>query len=286
MAGQQRAVCPTCKRPLSVCFCDLIPSPKLTTRFHIHCIQHPNEAKRKALSSVPLLEHALAQFTLEVATQTTMLQDDSSPTVLLFPGPDATILSPTSLRSNLTLVVVDGTWKEAKKIVQHDPRLQSLPRVLVHCDQASLYGTLRKEPLDGCVSTLEAVAEAISVLEGQRDTQATLLRAFGTAVARQQAYVNAGLERNKEFYGGVPKPVPAMQSAAVALPVVDDHDAVAAGYRFYRIERDVAGQRCVFHEERFHGTYAEAMVASAALNEGRPRGRRYGVRLEDVQHAE
>ena len=62
------------------------------------------------------------------------------------------------------LLFVDGTWAQAKRLMSWWPALSSLPRVVVNTAGAgSLYGTLRREPLPGCLSTLEAVALCLQV---------------------------------------------------------------------------------------------------------------------------
>ncbi|KDO22748.1 hypothetical protein SPRG_21097 [Saprolegnia parasitica CBS 223.65] len=276
----QREVCIGCDRPPCVCYCDLLPSPRLSPGFRIHCVQHPNEAKRKALSSVPLLAHALDNFTLEVAdVASAPPPDDRRQRVLLFPGPTATLLSPRAI-ANLELVVVDGTWKEAKRIVHMSPSLQALPRVLIACDSASLYGTLRKEPKDGCVSTLEAVAQAITVLSGDAAIQATLLSLFGSVVGRQTAYVDAGKQANAAYYNGVPKPE-RTRTLACAKVVDEAMDADVREYVFYMTETRLDGSsRWHLVGDAFRSTYSAAMRLCVESNIARKRGDRIGVVLK------
>ncbi|EQC29896.1 hypothetical protein SDRG_12440 [Saprolegnia diclina VS20] len=276
----QREVCVGCDRPPCVCYCDLLPSPRLSPGFRIHCIQHPNEAKRKALSSVPLLAHALDDFTLEVGDVASAPPSEyRRQRVLLFPGPTATLLMPRDI-ANLELVVVDGTWKEAKRIVHQSESLQALPRVLIACEGASLYGTLRKEPKDGCVSTLEAVAQAITVLTGNASIQASLVSLFGAVVGRQTAYVNAGKQANAAYYNGVPKPERARTLARANV----GHEAIDADVReyvLYATETRLDGSsRWHIVDDAFVSTYSAAMRLCVERNVGRKRGDRVGVVLK------
>ncbi|ETW04211.1 hypothetical protein H310_04553 [Aphanomyces invadans] len=277
MMGKARQTCDVCGRPPCVCFCGVIPLPKLKTRFNVHCIQHPNEAKRKALSSVPLLQHSIENFTLEVATSTKLTHDSDEVVLLLFPGPTATVLSTANWRPNLTLVVVDGTWKEAKKIVHNDPVLQSLPRVVVQSTATSLYGALRKEPMDGCLSTLEAVAQAISDLEGQTSTEEILLAAFESVVARQLDFLNAGIQRTLAIFDGIPKPSPVLQEVVVSVP---EEAGDESWYEFYKVQRNVAQTKETLHGVPFYGTHSQAIAQLAQLNAGRTRGNRFGARRQ------
>ncbi|ETV82369.1 hypothetical protein H257_05022 [Aphanomyces astaci] len=275
--ANRRQVCARCDRPPCVCYCAFIPSPKLVTQFKVHCIQHPNEFKRKALSSVPVLGHALESMSLEVTTTSTFTVGENESVLLLFPGSTATVLTSADLTPNLTLVVVDGTWKEAKQIVQRDPTLRALRRVVVQSTATSLYGTLRREPMEGCLSTLEAVAAAISVLEGQTSTETTLLSMFQQVVALQQEYVHAGVQRNLSFYDGVPKPARVLQEVAVTVPEALE-DGESHWYEVYLTQHSVSGIATTSNGDRFFGTHSQAIGYVAALNAGRVRGHRFGVR--------
>jgi DTW domain-containing protein YfiP len=63
-------------------------------------------------------------------------------------------------------VVLDGNWSQAKALWWRNAWLTKLRRFVVVPDGPSLYGDLRKEARPDAVSTLEAVALALSVLEG------------------------------------------------------------------------------------------------------------------------
>ncbi|MGE0577388.1 MAG: DTW domain-containing protein, partial [Reyranella sp.] len=64
------------------------------------------------------------------------------------------------------LVVLDGNWAQAKALWWRNAWLTRLRRFVVLPFGPSLYGDLRREARAGAVSTLEAVALALSVLEG------------------------------------------------------------------------------------------------------------------------
>ncbi len=59
------------------------------------------------------------------------------------------------------IVVLDGSWSQAKTLWWRNPWLLKLQRVLLQPARPSLYGKLRKEPRKECLSTLEAVSEAL-----------------------------------------------------------------------------------------------------------------------------
>jgi DTW domain-containing protein YfiP len=62
------------------------------------------------------------------------------------------------------IIVLDGTWSQAKTLWWRNPWLLKLPRLLLTPREPSLYGKLRRAPRREWVSTLEAVAEVLPAL--------------------------------------------------------------------------------------------------------------------------
>jgi hypothetical protein len=82
-------------------------------------------------------------------------------------------------RSGLAgLVALDGNWAQAKALWWRNAWLTRLRRFVVVPTGPSLYGNLRREARPGAVSTLEAVALALSELEGDPAVPERLLLAF------------------------------------------------------------------------------------------------------------
>jgi hypothetical protein len=105
---------------------------------------------------------------------------------VLFPGEGA--MTPEQLRERApeTLIIVDGTWPLAKKVVTSNPVLAALPRVGFTPRRPSNY-RIRAEPAEHCVSTIEAVVEILGQLEGDQPRFDTMLRAFEYMVDTQLA---------------------------------------------------------------------------------------------------
>jgi DTW domain-containing protein YfiP len=82
------------------------------------------------------------------------------------------------------LVVLDGTWSQAKAIWWRNPWLLKLNRVLLHPREPSAYGRLRKQPSNQHVSTLEAVALALDGLGEDAAIGQDLRRLFRTLCQR------------------------------------------------------------------------------------------------------
>jgi len=85
--------------------------------------------------------------------------------VLLFPEPDAEILTADPTDAPPILVVPDGTWRQAGRMVHRDRVLRRLPRVALAPSQPTGYA-LRTSPRPGALCTLEAIGRALSLLEG------------------------------------------------------------------------------------------------------------------------
>lgn len=182
-----RPQCPRCTRPVERCLCALIPS--LPSRTRIVILQHPSEV-RHALNTARLAALGLSNAQLlvgEVFEQLEMhLQLPGYQTYLLFPGETAQLLSsmqPKADDSPVLLVVPDGTWRKARKLLHLNPALAALPRVVLAEGLQSRY-RLRKAPMPGALSTLEAIVEALNTLDAPARFDA-LLKPFDALIEGQ-----------------------------------------------------------------------------------------------------
>jgi DTW domain-containing protein YfiP len=92
------------------------------------------------------------------------------------------------------LVVLDGNWAQAKALWWRNPWLTKLRRFVVVPDGPSLYRDLRREARPDGLSTLEAVALALSVLEGDAAVREHLLVPFRALLSQARA---AGIRDSK-----------------------------------------------------------------------------------------
>ena len=187
--GAARARCGRCQRPHSHCLCALIP--QLQSRTRVLILQHPEES-RHALNTARLAALGLVNGELQVGEQfadlASWLADPAYQACLLFPGDDAqpvaTVAASVSARP-LLLVVPDGTWRKARKLLYLNPLLAALPRVCLPAGLESRY-RLRKAPMAGALSTLEAIVVALEALEAPRSF-AALLQPFEALIDGQIA---------------------------------------------------------------------------------------------------
>jgi DTW domain-containing protein len=184
-----REVCLRCRRPRRACWCPHLAPVESATRACF--LQHPRErhvaigTARMAHLSLPNSELHLG-VSFEDHPRVRALAAEPG-TALLFPGEGA--LDPASLRGAArprAVIVVDGTWAQARKVVRRNPFLQALPRLAFTPARPSSY-RIRAEPSAECVSTIEAVVHLLGALEGAPERFQPILRAFDRMIDLQIA---------------------------------------------------------------------------------------------------
>ena len=209
MTAQPRAMCSRCRRPASVCYCASIR--ELPTRTRVIILQHPRE-RDMPIGTARMASLCLPQSELHVgmrwddnAAVTRALTDPARPAALLYPGTGARNILEDPPDGPVTLVVVDGTWSQAKTVVRDNPILQALPRYAFAAPEPSLY-RIRKEPSIEYVSTIEALMHVLSVLENDPVSFRALLVPFRSMVDAQLAAQAARPSRRTRQPRG-PRPV-------------------------------------------------------------------------------
>ena len=180
-----RARCERCLRPAGHCLCALIP--RLDNRTRVLLLQHPSESGH-ALNTARLAALGLANAELRVGEDFSDLDLSAEDAWLLFPGENAIPLAELATRPTTRprlLVVPDGTWRKARKLLHLNPNLAALPRVVLPEGLTSRY-RLRKAPAEGALSTIEAVVHALNALDAPQSFDA-LLRPFEALIDGQIA---------------------------------------------------------------------------------------------------
>jgi DTW domain-containing protein YfiP len=159
-------------------------------------LQHPRERKtaigtaRLAHLCLPGSElHVGVEFEDDAGVRAALADAEASgrPAHLLFPGPRAVDLAEAKLAGPITLVVVDGTWWQARKLLKRNARLASLPQIRFTPPAPSRY-RIRREPAEDYVATVEALAHVLGALEGAPERFAALLRPFEAMIDTQVHY--------------------------------------------------------------------------------------------------
>ena len=183
--------CPNCRMHSQDCLCALIPKIHLKTRIVV--VMHHREWS-KPTATAPLF--SLATSDCEIRLRGLKDQPFCSDgivtperrTLLLYPSDDAQLLTTSLIAEDprpITLVVPDGSWRQAAKSTQREPVLQNLPRITLPAMGPTRY-RLRNEPKVGGLGTFEAIARALRIVEGEEVYQA-LNKLFTIMVERTLA---------------------------------------------------------------------------------------------------
>lgn len=147
------------------------------------------------------------------------IADPARPAALLFPGPGSRELTREDSAAPTTLVVVDGTWDQARQIVRRTAALSALPRLRLAPAAPSEY-RIRRAPRREYLSTIEALAQALGVLEGEPSRFEALLAPFRALVGDQlsRAERRSGPSRHRARWAAAPEKVPRVPAALTGLP--------------------------------------------------------------------
>ncbi|HEY1954436.1 MAG TPA: tRNA-uridine aminocarboxypropyltransferase [Polyangiaceae bacterium] len=182
-----------CRRPEVVCYCRFTTT--IETRTRVVILQHPRE-RDVPINTARIAPLCLPNTELHVGIDWSTRPDfDGRRAILLYPGPGARDIEAEPPQGPVTLVVVDGTWTQTKAVVRDNPRLAALPRYAFRPHAPSDY-RIRKEPHEECVSTIEALAHVLGVLEGDPERMRGMLVPFRAMVDAQLAYIARGEGRH------------------------------------------------------------------------------------------
>lgn len=163
--------CQVCGLHQERCICSLIPRLDLATRLTL--VVHAKELKRTT-NSGRLAVAALVNSEMRVRG----LMDQQIPmgallranesALLFYPSDDAIELTSNfvrTLKSPIHLIVPDGSWRQASKVHTRESELKDVLRVKITATNSAQHHLRREHRPEG-MSTLEAVARAMAIIEG------------------------------------------------------------------------------------------------------------------------
>jgi DTW domain-containing protein YfiP len=197
---------PRCGKPRWACVCDRVTP--LSPRTRVVILQHPQEDD-VVLGTARIVTSAIASAKIVVGLSWPSLEaalgeavDRSAwASVYAHKIPDeaknregAIVMDRhgalTSARPS-GIVLLDGTWSQAKTLWWRNPWLLKLGRIALRPRQPSIYGKMRREPRREHVSTLEAVGAALTGLGEDPAIEAELTRLMRTMVQRVRDHESA-----------------------------------------------------------------------------------------------
>lgn len=206
-----RPLCLRCRKPQVTCYCPTLA--KIVTSPRIVILMHPLEAKHpvgtgrmahRCLANSQFIEGV--DFTHHAGVNA-LINDPKLFPMILFPGPQSLDLARCSPEERQALypkdrepvvIVLDGTWHLAKKMLHRSKNLQTLPRVCFTPSRLSRF-LVRKQPHPQCFSTIEAIHELVSLLNPDLPSPAPhdqLLSIFDDFVAKQLSFRGSGPSRH------------------------------------------------------------------------------------------
>jgi DTW domain-containing protein len=214
--------CPRCNKPLPLCICDSITP--IDSKISLLILQHPQEQDR-ALGTARLAALHFHGAVVRVGLSWPSLPKalgrqvhDPSRWAVLYLG--SAKVADLDIRSDIVainrkgeiaddqhtildriegIIVLDGSWSQAKALWWRNPWMLKCQRVILGPARASRYGQLRREPRRDGLSTIEAVAMLLARLERRPDIAETLNDSFERMLTRYR-------EVEGTLPGSAPKP--------------------------------------------------------------------------------
>ncbi|KAJ1723785.1 hypothetical protein LPJ53_001902 [Coemansia erecta] len=158
----ERVACDRCgKKVRFFCYVCCVPVgqlagkiPQLRLPFKMDILKHSGELDGKS-TAVHAKIIAPDDTRLMTYGPDSLADVDLDRTLLLFPGPDALDIAQVDQETFDRVVVIDGTWRQAKGMAREDARLRKMRKVTVHPRQTRFW---RYQSLDDSfMATIEAI---------------------------------------------------------------------------------------------------------------------------------
>jgi DTW domain-containing protein YfiP len=206
-AAEAIPVCPHCQKPMPLCICDSITP--IDNKIELLILQHPQE-QDAALATARVAAQHFNKATVKVGLSWPSLAKalgkpvaDPQRWAILYLGSakvtdyetDRDILAidrkgqaeenqKALLKDIQGIVLLDGTWSQAKALWWRNAWMLKCQRVILGPAKPSLYGKLRREPRKDGLSTIEASGMLLASLERKPDIETTLNASFERMLAK------------------------------------------------------------------------------------------------------
>ena len=178
-SNEVTSTCYQCLQQSPHCFCAQLQ--KIPNKTELRIFQHPREFRHPlgtAIIAMLGFQRINRHFAMGISPDPEQAQD----AVLLFPSPNATPLMHFQRRPS-QLWIIDGTWRQTKKLYRENPWLQAMPCATLTPENPSTY-RLRRAPGKRYLSTFESMIQALRILEPDTPFDA-LQETFERMVAHQ-----------------------------------------------------------------------------------------------------
>jgi DTW domain-containing protein YfiP len=186
--------CERCAINISMCFCDII-SPLHTetkTSIILHLKEYYLTSNTGRIANL-CLENSdyYIRGKINEPIEAEFSENGQYEPYYLYPSEEAEVLDQNFLNKRtkpIHLIVPDATWRQAKKFHKREPSLLSIPHLKLPSTGGSIY-ELRKQKNEEGLCTIEAIAQAIGIIEGAnpRNHLLEVLKVMNERVMRARA---------------------------------------------------------------------------------------------------
>jgi Uncharacterized conserved protein len=156
--------CTVCHKSEESCLCPYIQKFDPGIKFVL--LMHPKEARQMRTGTGRIVTLSLQDSEIIIDVDFTankrlneLLSDESYLPLLLYPGENAYTAGELPCEKTegrkLLIIVIDGTWAQAKKMFRLSDNLKTLPRISFRAGYRSTF-RFKKEPMEECLSTVES----------------------------------------------------------------------------------------------------------------------------------
>jgi hypothetical protein len=228
-APAETADCPRCGKPPELCVCSGVTP--IDNRIGLLVLQHPQE-QDKALGTARLttvhFKNALLKIGLSWPSLSKILGREADPqrwAILYLGSVKAAQIAPerelvvvnkkgeaadnqeSALRNIEGVILLDGTWSQAKALWWRNAWMLKCKRVVLNPRRPSRYGKLRREARRDALSTIESAAMLLSRLERRPEIETALIATFERLLTRYRDQKGGGP-------GALASPAPGRQADA------------------------------------------------------------------------
>ncbi len=214
--------CARCGKPPALCVCEGIV--RIDNKVSLLILQHPQEQDRELGTARLTALHftdAIIRIGLSWPSLAKILGRPTDPqrwailylgsvkAAALLPDRDIVVVNKNgnavdrqeqALREIEGVILLDGTWSQAKALWWRNAWMLKCKRVVLGPARPSRYGRLRREPRSDGLSTIEAAAMLLARLEQKPEIETALHASFERLLARYRATHAASRARRPRRY--------------------------------------------------------------------------------------
>jgi hypothetical protein len=179
--SKYKSLCPNCGLAQIVCICDKIEKISLKNKVSVII---PEVESNKSSNTGGLVKVALENSEVfirgkkdEVFNPDDVLLNEYQNLILYTGGRELTHEYIKSFDKPINLIVPDGTWTTAPKIVTREEKFYTIPKISLFSPPKSQY-KIRKHPNPYYISTFEAILYSLEIIENDSLLKDKLLNYF------------------------------------------------------------------------------------------------------------